>query len=175
MKKTLLIIFLLLGSTSLLAEEKLLIPDVTSTGIDAAEKALYKRKWTITDKSENEIHANIFRFGRGTSAEIAIYYKNGNLYYDGKSLKKIHKQSNSKVLSKKKEVEGPIPGTWIRNLKKDTTYFYKTATVNNVGRNQGASEKPVEERLKELDELYGKKLISDEEYKQQRQNILHSI
>ena len=120
MKKILLALFFVFVACPSSAGEEIFLPDVGITGVDAAEQALRNRKWTITHKDDASVHATIARFGRDAKADIVIYARANNLYYDGKALTHVRKKSRTSSQREMKEVEVPIPTQWVRKLQNDT-------------------------------------------------------
>ncbi len=135
-----------------------------SQAVDAVQNAAERRKWTASRLENNKLQAKlnhhdyeavlIFSF---TADEIR--YTDLTIFYE---MDDDEQENGEKT---------PAPARWVRNLKKDTNYYFRQYPVRNISQEKMSPE-DLENKLAGLKKMYNKQLITEVEYNQKKKEIM---
>lgn len=159
-----------------IAGDSLLIPYVPKGATDAqviaiTKQAFMNRQWSIETSDEKSVTAVLSH--RGYECRVTVSLSNDVLSYGDDCMQTVNAPGpNTLAMTKKKAT---VPDNWIVNLRKDISV--SLAAISDVIQPpaQAGSSTSIAERLKTLKGLLDSGFISQEEYKQKREEILKSL
>ena len=175
-------------TASLPASEKIyltFIPENVpiSQAISASELVVNKRGWKTLEKNDESLKIQLEH--RGYNAIMTLVYADAKIHYTD--------TTTQKVTRKKREnygygppvtqiVETEVPRSWLVNIKNDitnvlhTTSLSLTNTCDKLMREHNLlSTNEVEERLAKLKKLFDAELVTEEDYKLKKRDILSRL
>lgn len=159
-----------------IAGDSLLVPYVPNGATDAqviaiAKQAFMNRQWSIENSDEKSVTAMLSH--RGYECRVTVFLSGNVLAYEDDCVQTVNSPGpNTFAMTKKKT---SAPDNWIVNLRKDISI--SLAAIPNVTQSSAetGSSTSVEERFKTLQGLLDAGFISQEEFKQKREEILKSL
>lgn len=155
--------------------------------VEIAASAFIRRKWVLERVSENQVVGHLDHRGVSATLELKILsdrivyscectrITSGDRHKGGNSAvrMRLRRRSSSSALRSSASGEVPLPKRWINNLRVDIQGMLSTARARRP--DDGAKRTPIVERLKVLEDLLTRGLVSQEEYAAKRAEILSDL
>ena len=136
--------------------------------IASVKAAALKRRWSIDGEEDNELRIKLDH--RGYKARLTFNFTESEIrYFDSTTTYEEEPFGEDPFYDARGDWKvSPAPVKWIANLKKDMNAFLK----NNVSRRESLSNEQIEDKLKSLKRMYDNKLITEDEYKLKKKDII---
>ena len=135
-----------------------------------AAQAFSGREWNIVEADANGLTAGITH--RMYECKLIVQLRGQALLYDDDCTQEYKVGPAGAPVSRKSDV----PKQWLRNVQSDLSGLLASAALSNPSTSKAtASPGDVGNRLQELRRLFDAGLISEEEYRQKRTQILERL
>ena len=135
--------------------------------LSSLRAAAYKREWSVTNLENNKLRINLDH--RGYRAALDFFIINKGIYYSDSTT--YYEDNEDDPFAEGEWVASTVPDRWVRYLQNDVNVLLPAAGTYNPA-NETAAQDDIESKLEGLKALYDKRLITEEEYKTKRKEII---
>lgn len=149
---------------------------ITADAVSAVTAAATKRQWTVNQFKDDTLRIELEH--RGYKAILDFYFTKNEIHYSDLTTYEEDDMDDDPFNTDNASTwtPSPAPSHWIQNLKNDVNIHFNNSVYarnrNNSSTKESLSHKEIEKKLISLKSLYDKKLITEEEYKLEKKEIM---
>lgn len=150
---------------------------ITEDAINAVSAAALKRKWTVDGIQNSKLRIKLDH--RGYKAVLDFSFSDNEIFYTDLTTYLDKRASDDDPFGDQVDdiyVDKPAPDRWIQNLKNDVNEHFNNSVYarsrKDTSVKESSSHESIENKLESLKLLYDKELITEEEYKTKKKELM---
>lgn len=138
--------------------------------LEVVRQAFIGRSWTIESGDDLSVTARLFH--GGYDAQLKVSLEGDSLRYLGNTTGMVHERNPSLSTGNSRRSSTDTPERWLTFLRFDISKSLSGIPKHTSQESAGGAPNDIVERLKTLDGLHKAGLVTDNEYKKKKEEIL---